>query len=244
MWRAEDVAWLREYCPGLKRVTDDAFEGELSFRMVHKDGNNVINPTAQDFATLANPTFYISDTYKIKVEWRNGEMLPSVYDLSGRIVATAGALEKSLIDMHLMPDGSFCLGSWQDIVKSFSAGFSSRIFITEYLVPFLYAQTFYARQKIWPWGELSHGQWGLLEWLGRLKDYQLSDIKLTTHSMVKLIGLYRTDRLLAVRCRGHKSCPCGSGRKNWHCHPDAKNGIAILRGSLARKEIKLPDFYS
>lgn len=239
MWSKKDLQWLKKNHPGLLQKNKIALEGRISFQMLYANGRNYINPTSEDVAKFGNPTNYICDTYEIRIEWDDKLPFPNVKELGVKITSTAERYGLHLGDIHLYPDKSFCLASWQDLFQSFGKEFDLASFINEYLIPYLFAQSYYAMTKEWPWGQLSHGCWGLLEWLGRKSKVDKKDAQLTAYLITKFIGVEKAHEIFSTRCRSHKQCLCGSGKKNRDCHPDIKDGIAIIRGELSRNAFSL-----
>lgn len=121
-----------------------------------------------------------------------------------------------------------------DLERAFRDGFSMSVYIDEFVVPYLFAQTYYATHQTWPWGELRHEYKGLLQWLGRQNDYDDQDVASTYRALMTQEDVEDIKKLLQKRCRGHKACPCGSDRKARDCCPDIKAAISRIRISLNR----------
>lgn len=89
----EDIEWIQTQYPKMKICADrKAIQGELTFSRGYK---------GQD----------ISDSYEVKVslEIEDGTMLPKVYEISNKIAMAAKENNKDISDLHINPDGSFCL---------------------------------------------------------------------------------------------------------------------------------------
>jgi hypothetical protein len=235
MWSAEDLAWLTEHYPGLKPIDDGNLEGSLSFQALYLDGQIHVRPSAEFIAAHSGKATYLCDTYKIRVVPTPDGICPSVYEIGGRIEAVAKRKDKQIIDLHVYPQvGALCLASSMQLGRAFAKKFSLQVFLDEFVVPFLFAQSHYALHDEWLWGELSHGYIGLLEWLGRRDSYGDRDIVGTYYALMKSDDRERAHALLAQRCRGHKPCPCGSGRKARDCCPELISAISRLRGAMSR----------
>lgn len=240
MWTKDDVNWLKKNYPDLKKLSPKILEGQVSFRMIHDSGENIINPTAEHFDNLDNPKFYISDRYNIRIVWGENKF-PDVAETSGRIKRVAQKYNLKLLDLHVYENFILCLACDQDLLYSFADKFSIDIYFNEYLIPFLFAQSFFEKYESWPWGELAHAEIGPLEWLGRRRNHTEMDIKLTLAVILNRFGKEKAQSLISIRCRPHKPCPCKSGKKNKDCHPDIKEAITLIRIRLSRGDFTLSD---
>jgi hypothetical protein len=202
--------------------------------MLHINGRHLIKPSSTEVAAHVVNGIYLCDTYQIKITWYEGAHYPQVIECSSKILKVAKRFGIKPIDVHLYPNGTFCLASWQDLIKRFENSFSLEIFFYEYLIPFLFSQTYFSIHKKWPWGELNHGCWGLLEWLSRQKKFDQKDIRRTAFWAAQNAGPELTRKLFLTRCRDHKPCPCGSRRKTRECHPDITTAISLIRGAISR----------
>ena len=235
MWSDENTAWLAKFYPGLKPTGARTLEGPLSFQMLHLEGAHYIRPASDFVAANSGRGIYLCDTYQIKVAFHTGLDFPLVYETAGRIAAIAARDGKISADLHIYNiTGALCLASAMELERAFQDGFSLPIFIDEFVVPYMFAQSYYQTHGAWLWGELGHGYKGLLEWLGRLVDYDGEDVVATYRALMAQPDALEARELLQKRCRGHKPCPCGSGRKVRDCCPELKTAIARLRGARSR----------
>jgi len=235
MWTSSDLEWLKENYPGIKEKSDKKLEGSLSFRMLSLDNQFIVNPTLDQIQkTTASDYLYLCDTYRVRIEWENEESYyPISYEVGGKLEATAKRLNKRPIDMHQYSDsGALCLVAPMDLDSTFLKGFQLNIYVENFLIPYLFAQSYYAKKQVWLWGDLKHGVWGLLEWLGRKRSYTNSDVLLTYISLMRYTKEIELKKILGIRCRNHKPCPCGSGEKTQKCHPDIQPAISRLRSGI------------
>lgn len=143
MWNKGDIGWLKKNYPGLKKISPKILEGQIFFRMIHFDGNNIINPVAEHFENLNDPKFYISDRYKVQIEWTECKYnFPNVSEIDGRIQKVAKKFDLKLLDLHMYDNLILCLACDQDLTYSFGDRFSMEVYFNEYLIPFLFAQSF------------------------------------------------------------------------------------------------------
>lgn len=245
MWSTKDLEWLKVNYPGLHPTAPDTLEGRVPFRMLHYDNRNYIRPNRSQLAIgLENGGVYLSDTYRVRIVWRKHGSYPTAYEIGGKLETVAEQYGKSMLDMHTYSsqDNALCIANPMDLLIAFVARFDLRQYIEGFLIPYLFEQTYYAQNKQWLWGELSHGHWGHLEWLGRRQDYTDIDIHGTAMQVTAAVGLKRAEQLFSARCRAHHPCPCGSNKQNRYCHPDIKDAISRIRGELSRNTFTLGDF--
>jgi hypothetical protein len=236
MWTRDDLAWLAKSYPRLREIKPGLIEGNLRFKMLRTGGEHLVNPP-ENLVQDTSPTdyLYIDDSYKILITWSSGESQPKAYEIGGKLDKVANQLDKNLLDMHRYgQDGALCLAASMDIERAFRDSFKLDVFVEEFLIPYLFAQSHYAKTQQWLWGELSHGYLGLLEWLGRQKEYDDRDIGATYKWLMGYGDKAKVEELLKTRCRGHHPCPCGSNKKTRDCHPDVQQAISLLRGALSR----------
>lgn len=130
---------------------------------------------------------------------------------------------------HTNHDGTLCLGSHLAVKSTFARYPTLLGYMEELVIPFFYA--FFYKEKFggMPFGELSHGGEGLLEYYLELFDVGES---------ASVLGLIRI--LADDDYRGHLLCPCGSGAIVRKCHGEQLRDIARLQA----KQDFLLDFCS
>ncbi len=236
MWSSSDLKWLKENYPAVKKIAPHKLEGRVSFQMLRSNGQYFFSPSPTQIQQSTGPDYlYLCGSYEIRIERDQSKGFPISRETGGKLAAVAVKLGKDNKDMHLYPDGTLCLAAPMELDIEFDRGFKLETYIEKFLVPYLSAQTYYAKKQIWVWDDLSHGIWGLLEWLGRKKDY-ISDYALRTY--IRLLIYAKQENgdvraILSIRCRNHKPCPCGSNKKTSICHPDVQLGIARLRSAIS-----------
>lgn len=142
-------------------------------------------------------------------------MLPPDYPESHPVARETTGLTK---EFHTNLDGTLCLGSYL-AVKSTFARYSTLLgYMEELVIPFFYAFFYKKKFGAMPFGELSHGGKGLLEYYSDLFD-------VTEPS--KTLGLLRI--LADDDYRGHLSCPCGSSAIIRRCHGQLLRDITCLQ---------------
>ncbi|MBO6516067.1 MAG: SEC-C domain-containing protein [Bacteroidia bacterium] len=125
---------------------------------------------------------------------------PKVFEISGKI--------ERIDDRHVFPaDGSLCLGVEPEEILRCKHGITIRYFIDRVLIPRL-AEEFIVNNGGDYQREYAHGIYGL--WQFYMKMFESKD-RQTILKLLRCMG----DQSLP---RGHKPCPCGSGKKFKRCH--------------------------
>ena len=164
----------------------------------------------------------ISDAYQIMMRFPEDypESPPVTYE-------TGGAIPPSF--EHRFPDGSFCLGAPAEVRSRFLEHKSLLRFINEQVIPFLYSCSYWREHGEMPFGELRHGEVGLLQYY---MEFFGVDIP-AAMAILKLLA----DSIDAPLMK----CPCGSGAILRKCHGSRVNQ---LRTALSPRqyERELRDF--
>lgn len=167
---------------------------ELNSQRVVIDGEYEIDAQMQGFEPIKN-------TYQLQIVFPADypKSLPTVRESEKTIPRTA--------DYHTYGDGSFCLGSdikLKSIVFEYPAVTD---FVEKILDPFLYAVTYKVKYDIYPFGDLDHGESGLID------DYQrLFNVKGKAAVLLVLSALGKRKR------EANKlPCPCGCKRQIGKC---------------------------
>ena len=191
-----DLGWLRTSFSGLRYDREaGVIAGELELRAAYDSEHGKLRIGSDDATVGMNS--YLCDSFSIRIELdaldRNG--WPTVYEVSDRHARIAAREQVDAIDLHFYPDGACCLGL-QPLADRQT---TLKEFMDEMVVPFFYRLSYTevhgleaARRHLW--GEYSHGDPGLREYLSDLAD-------------IARRGLGRND-----------PCACGSGRKYKRCH--------------------------
>ena len=143
----------------------------------------------------------IQETYKITIIFpaRYPRSLPQVTETGNRIPRNS--------DHHTHENGSFCLGS-EIKLKSILFEHPSVIdFIKRILDPFLYNISYKLRYDLYPYGELDHGEDGLIDDYQRL--FNVPD-KASVLQVLRALGKRRRDA-------NKLPCPCGCGERIGKC---------------------------
>jgi hypothetical protein len=122
---------------------------------------------------------------------------------------------------HRLTDGSFCLGSPARVRLLISEAKTLAGFIEKCVIPYLYGYSYCLKHGHPPFGELAHGDRGIID------DYQ------------RLLGVDSVERCAEMlfligqklRVANKQPCACGSGRRLGCCHHRTANR---LRNQLGR----------
>lgn len=147
----------------------------------------------------------IKDRFQIEITISKNfpDMPPIVKETGGRIPK----------DFHTNPDGTLCLGAPIDVRIKFADNQSLLGFVNDQVIPFLYAYSYFVQYGVMPFDELSHGSKGILEYY---KNYFNTSSDVIVMELLKILA--------ESSYKGHRECPCKSGRSIRECH-----------GSLIRK---------
>lgn len=141
----------------------------------------------------------IEDEYSIEI------LIPQDYPLVlPKIFETGGRIPR---DFHQYQDGSLCLGAPLATKQKFRRQPSLFGYVEGCVIPYLYSYSYKCKFGKMPFGELSHGGKGILEYYQEV--FSVRDPR-------------RVRRFLQILAdgsyRGHLRCPCGGGKRLRSCH--------------------------
>jgi len=141
----------------------------------------------------------IEDEYSVKI------IVPENYsDMLPKILETGDRIPK---DFHHYLDESLCLGAPLAVKLKFRRQPTLLGFVDNCAIPYLYSFSYKSRFGKLPFGELSHGGIGILEYYQEL--FGVKDHK----RVLKLIEI-----LAEESYHSHDRCPCGRGKRLESCH--------------------------
>lgn len=143
----------------------------------------------------------IEDEYSIEI------LIPQDYPLVlPKTFETGGRIPR---DFHQYQDGSLCLGAPLATKQKFRKRPSLLGYVEECVIPYLYSYSYKSKFGKMPFGELSHGGKGILEYYQEV--FSVRDPR-------------RVRRFLQILVDGNYSrrvrCPCGSRKRLHSCHGD------------------------
>lgn len=204
-----DTEWVKTQYPQMStNIIENTIEGELSFK-INNDG------------------YKIEDTYSIRVDFNKYDSngFPQVFELSGKIYDIAKKHEIDARELHINPNGDFCLSIPKKKLGIKHEIFSLKDFLENHVEMFLYQMSYFDKEGKLPWGEYAHGYRGHIEY------YAEGNIDLN-----KL--LHRLDKIeiiQALMTNRQSQCLCGSGEKLRKCHPLIFRGINKMRIEINRR---------
>lgn len=140
----------------------------------------------------------VQDDYQIRIRF------PSDYPYEPPIVFEVGCKIPSEFE-HFMVAGNLCLGAPVEVRMRFAKHRNLLHFIESQVVPFLFASSYFRDYGKMPFGQLEHGDLGLLQYYCK---YFRTEVWQTL-----LLLRYLVDGKLKFR-----ECPCGSGIEIDRCH--------------------------
>lgn len=136
--------------------------------------------------------------------------LPKIFEIEGRIP----------IDFHRFQDEALCLGAPLEVKAKFRKRPTLLGYVDNCVIPYLYSYSYKCKFGKLPFGELSHGGKGLLEFYQNL--FGIKDPR-------------RVQRFLEILSLGNYQdrtrCPCGSGRRLRICHGSLIDKLLTLQGA-------------
>ena len=161
----------------------------------------------------------VLDRYVIEVRVPQdfSKRLPVVREIGGRIPWD--------VDRHVDGNGEACLFVPDERWKHFPAGGNLRDFLDGPVRSFLIGQSVLDHTGMWPFGQRSHGDAGILEAYA-----EMFNISPDRETVMAFLGL-----LSRREIKGHWLCPCGKGKILRKCH-----GIKVreLRDKIERDIVR------
>jgi len=182
-----------------------------------------ISPSANDRLILKGDVSFrlqgpshepIGDSYivELQIPQRFPEELPSARELGDRIPAW----------FHKFEGVWLCLGAPTALRLRLSQSRTLTTYVDDFVVPYLFGYSYFARHGEMPFGELAHGSPGILDYLAELFG---SEQRQDAHEFLRLASLKKRE---ANKC----ACPCRSGLRLGRCH---HRRVSSLREELGRK---------
>jgi hypothetical protein len=142
---------------------------------------------------------HIEDEYYVKIIVSNKypDELPKTFEIGNRIPQ----------NFHHFLDDSLCLGAPLAVKQKFRKQPTLFGYVENCVIPYLYSFSYKCMYGKMPFGELSHGGVGILEYYQDL--FGMKDRR----RVLKMIGI-----LAEGNYRGKDRCPCGSGKRLHSCH--------------------------
>lgn len=198
-YAAIELDGLLENFAGMRIVPSDdslVLSGDISFKAQGPDGVE------------------IADTYTIKIEvpFSFPETIPSVWETSKRIPR----------NFHKLTSNRLCLAAPTQLRLGVRKSSSLLQFVKQFVVPYLFGYSYFEQFDRMPFGELSHGNEGIRDYLREM--YSAGNAR-NPEEFLRLSSLHK-------RVANKRPCPCGSRRRLGRCHNRVVNAY---RRELGRK---------
>lgn len=139
----------------------------------------------------------ISGCYDLLIDF-NKSSLPFVYDVNKKIKRSYE---------HRYSDGRLCLATDIEQLLFIRSTKSICLWIERYVESYYISYEYFQKYAIYPFGQYSHGQQGIIEFYEK---YFNLDNEQNSLNIIKYIFFNNY--------RGHNLCPCGSNKKIRNCH--------------------------
>lgn len=202
-----DTEWMKTQYPNMSiDFVANKIEGELSFK-INNDG------------------YKIADKYMIRVDFNKYDSngLPQVFEISGKIYAIAKKYKIDAGELHINPNGDFCLSIQKEKLGIKHETFSLKDFLENHVEMFLYQMSYFDKEGTLPWGEYAHG------YLGHIEYYAEGEIDLNE----LLVRLDKVEIMSILMLNRQSKCLCDSGEKLRKCHPLIFKGINKMKKEIA-----------
>jgi hypothetical protein len=189
VWYKENPALLEEMKMEIKDV----------FPYLHFYLRNEVIVAEGSFPVIYENT--VLDRYSIKITF------PKNYPKSIPIVEEVGSRIPRILDRHMSEKGEACLFLPELRSEIWPLGSSLLEFLNGPVHNFFLGQSLFEKGEGWPFGTWDHGAGGIRDYYAQL--FGTEDINI----IMKLILL-----IIMPKMRGHRLCPCGSGKRLRNCH--------------------------
>ena len=181
----QQLACIQETHPGLSGcVSSEGFEISGVFVLNHS-ANNI--PLYEEYSLkIIVPSSF---PYEFPKVWETSDLIPKGFD-------------------HVYPDGHLCLAANCEIALLLDRDPSLNTFIEELVASYLYSASYYAKYRVYPFGERKHGNKGIKQAYAERYHSNSDDVLWSLLKYVAGIATYR----------GHIPCPCHSGKRLRECH--------------------------
>ncbi len=164
-----------------------------------EDENSTFKVHGELEFTASSGGVAIEDAFSIEI------LIPADYPCTPPIAKEVG--NRIPKEFHKYQNNSLCLAAPLEVRKVFAENRSLVGFIEELLIHYLYNYVIWEKTGTAPFGELSHGVKGKIEYYKE---------RLRVSSDIQVLSLLRV--VAENNYRGHLPCPCGSGKRMRHCH--------------------------
>lgn len=211
MINKDEIKWLTENFPRLGiNEKEDVIEGVVRFSSVYDKATNSF--TAFTDSNVVYPGVTLGGEYRIKISKSNKERrAPRLYVYTDE--------SKWIPKRHFFgaEDARACFAGPVEEDDLFTKGYSFLEYFERFVMPFLYAQSYFDEYGQWPWPAYDHNAAGILQSFkngGGTKSQVLACL----NGLKASKQWNAVEPILQGRFDG-KKCLCGSGHMMNRCHP-------------------------
>ncbi len=225
----EDKNWLAEYQPMLRVEDNTIIKGRLFFKAQLLDKNSRQVELFEQ--TPNNPKDdYIDDDYKISC-FIAPSGFPYVWETNGKIMAQLKKLGvTNLMDGHMYPnqDNMLCLGTQAELMSKLNSNSTLKDIFEQFIIPYFYYHSYWAKFKVEPWKGLAHGDKGILQ------NYYEKHKTLNPEPYFKLLSSATRKNLIRNK-KIQPNAPCFCEKtKAKRCNCKATDGYDLLRKAVLK----------
>ena len=233
MVNATDIDWLSERHPNLKLTATGGVSGLVNFSATYnrqQDVFQILYPGDEDVVG----GFALAGIFNISIEERSPDQ-----DSASRLPALGIVGVTKNADRHISPDNSACLCSPFAEKDFYTPAFAFRPYFEQLVIPFLYSQLHYEREKDWPWADYSHGNLGVLEAYNpaaNRKDVEecLRQLRRDTATWPRIRAVLTQHGAIS----DSTPCICKWRHRMAKCHQGTLRGLQQLRLDLRAMHVK------
>jgi hypothetical protein len=116
---------------------------------------------------------------------------------------------------HKLEGGALCLAAPTALRIRLTLSPTLLTYVEEFVIPYLYGYSWFEKDGSYPYGELRHGDEGVLQHLASV--FQSKTLQ-GAHEFIRLAGMMK-------RSANKRPCPCQSGKRLGRCHNRTVNGF-------------------
>ncbi len=227
----EDLLYLKQSQPDLKFIPPNKIVGRVNFAMDFNPkqfkGYRIYNQSdIEESDTL------IKDSYNIEIDTSVENYPLSCKCTDSRLEDHLKDIQefdylniKNIHDLHINPDHTFCLGFALDFVGIDFKSLSLNQYLEDFIIPFLYYQSFLFRNKNEAWKGYGHGTPMAL---GEFMHQKRRDKELINNLVSSLPDSVK-EQVMKFHVHYSNNCPCGSGKQWRNCHFKTAMGLKLIQ---------------
>lgn len=152
----------------------------------------------------------ITDSYWLKI------IIPERYPLAPPTVKETGGRIPRVVDFHVFPDHTLCLGPPPEVLKKFKCDPTILGFVENLLIPKLFWHSYNAIHPEAPLPAYVHGDKGIEKYRDETNLKEIYFIVLESDDINVVLLLLKM--LIDETYKSNPKCPCPSGQKLKDCH--------------------------